>query len=344
MDHRQTPRLAATEEAKSPAIDLAESRPRFRRLEFTRGQRPLDIKRVLLAGLAVLAALAATVLVGNEVLHRAMQWLERQPEYQLRFLDIELSPSPPAWFRGGSEAFLRQVKENRKEDDLLPILELEPERIVSDFKLFPWVDDVPRVEYPPRSIKVYLVYKKPVAVMTLPTGEKIVLDGQGHIVPTSDIDDEKLGPLIKIAGTGLVHSPGNRPGEVWKSAALPPEAGKKERGVLGAARLAAFLSEPSRASAAAALPALRFWAIYATDPPYDRGLFVRSAEDTILWGNSPGEKAIGEPDAEEKWSILEKWAKSAPRSPLPAGNFWAFSRSELRPVETNRGRQVPRHH
>lgn len=344
MDHRQTPRLAATEEAKGPAVDLTETRPRSCRLDFTRGQRPLDRKRVLWAGLAVLAALAATVLVGKELLHLAMKWLHQQPEYQLRFLDIELSPPPPAWFRGGAEAFLRQVKENRKEDDLLPILELEPERIASDFKLFPWVDDVSRVEFPPQCIKVHLAYKKPVAVMAMPTGEKIVLDGQGHMLPTSDIDDEKLGPLIKINGTGLVHSPGNRPGDIWKSAALPREADKQERGVLGAARLAAFLAEPSRASKAAALPALRFWTIYATDPPYDRGLFVRSAEDTILWGSGPGEEAPGEPNAEEKWLMLEKWANNSARSSLLPGNFWAFSRTELRPVETNRGRQVPRHH
>ncbi|MBV8488540.1 MAG: hypothetical protein JO161_09705 [Planctomycetaceae bacterium] len=343
MDHRPTPRLAATDEAQGPAVDLAESRPRMHRLDFSRGQRPLDIKRVLLAGVAVFATLAASLVVGKEVLHRAVEWLQRQPEYQLRFLDIELSPPPPPWFRGGAEAFLRQVKENRREDDFLPILTLEPGRIASDFKLFPWVEDVPRIEYPPQSIKVHLVYKKPVATMTLPTGERIVLDGQGHLLPTTDIDEEKLGPLIKIAGTGLVHSPGNRPGEVWKSAALPPEAGKQEHAVLGAARLAAFLSEPSRASKAATLPALRFWAIYATDPPYDRGLFVRSEEDIVLWGSSPGEKTTGEPDAEEKWTILEKWATNARRSSLPPGSFWTFSRSELRPVETNRGRRVPRH-
>jgi hypothetical protein len=343
MDHRQTPRLAATEEANGPAVDIADPGPRFRRLDFTRGQRPLDRKRVLLAGLAVLAALAATVLVGRGLLHRAISWLHHQPQYQLRFLDIELSPPPPAWFRGGSEAFLRQVKENRKEDDLLPILELEPERIASDFKLFPWVDDVPRIEYPPQAIRVHVVYKKPVAVMMLPTGERIVLDGHGHILPASDIEDEKLGPLIKIAGTGLVHSPRNRPGEIWKSTALLPEASKQERAILGAAHLAAFLAEPNRAREAATLPALQFWSIYATDPPHDRGLFVRSAEDTILWGNGPGEEAAGEPDAVAKWVVLKKWANNSARSSLLPGSFWAFFRSELRPVETNRGRQVPRH-
>jgi hypothetical protein len=343
MDLRQTPRLAATEEAKSPVVDLAESRPRFRRFDLSRGQRPLDMRRMLVAGLVVLAALAATALVGKEALHGAMKWLHRQPAYQVRFLDIELSPSPPAWFRGGSEAFLRQVKENRKEDDLLPFLEIEPQRIASDFKLFPWVDDVPRVEYAPQSIKVHLIYKKPVAVMTQPTGERIVLDGQGRILSASDIDDEKLGPMIKITGTGLVHSPDNRPGEVWRSAALPPETAKQERGVLSAARLAAFLAEPSRASEAAALPALRFWTIYAIDPPLDRGLFLRNAEDTVFWGEGPGQEPTGEPDAGAKWLILKKWANNSARPSLPPGDFWAFSRSELRPVETNRGRQLPRH-
>ena len=58
----------------------------------------------------------------------------------------------------------------------------------------------------------------------------------------------------------------------------------------------------------------------------------------IQWGEGPGEESNGAPAAEEKWEILKKWARSQTRRALPEGDYWTFSRSELKPVETRRDR------
>ena len=75
-------------------------------------------------------------------------------------------------------------------------------------------------------------------------------------------------------------------------------------------------------------------AIVATDR---RGLFIQNAEGAMIyWGEAPGSEASGNLEAKEKWEMLEKWASSSSRRILPSGDYWMFSRTELKPVETRR--------
>ncbi len=165
----------------------------------------------------------------------------------------------------------------------------------------------------------------------------MILDRDGHILPAEDIDTEKLGPLIWITAPGLEQpATDNRPGLAWKSSAPGAEAARLERCVLGAARLAGFLQEPDRASAAASVPALRVKAIHAIDP---RGLFVQNVEDAMIyWGEVPGSEASGNLEAKEKWEMLKKWATTPSRRVLPDGDYWMFSRVGLKPVKTGPAR------
>ena len=167
MVYRETPRIAAKDGRLDGVIEDADSRPRLRRFDFVRSERQLDLPRVLLASCLFVAGLALIGYLGTQALRTMIRWLHQQPQYQVKFLDIRLQNEPPAWFRGGAQAFLRQVRENAKEAEVLPVLELETERIDRDFRLFPWVDDVTRVEYPPQGITVHLVYKQPVATISV---------------------------------------------------------------------------------------------------------------------------------------------------------------------------------
>jgi hypothetical protein len=265
----------------------------------------------------------------------AVGWLHRQPQYQIRFLDIQLREAPPPWFRGGAETFLRQVRENAKEAEVLPVMDLETDRIELDFKQNPWVDNVLRVEYPPQGIIVHLAYKRPVALIPAPPGEEVLVDRNGHLLPAQDIDVEKLGPLIKITGRGFSgSSQGNH--RIWRSSVPGPEGERLNHAVLGAARLAGFLQDPARRGDIRALPPLRILSVNVTDP---RGLFVQTGDgNMILWGEAPGEESGGTLEAQEKWEILKKWAKTAPQNPLPVGDYWSFRRSDLQRVETMRSR------
>ena len=337
MVYRETPRIAAKDGRLDGVIDDADSRPRLRRFDFVRAERQLDLPRVLLASCLFVAGLALLGYLGTQALRSMIRWLHQQPQYQVRFLDIRLHDEPPAWFRGGAQAFLRQVREHAKEAEVLPVMELESERIDLDFRRYPWVDDVKRVEYPPQGITVHLVYKQPVATIPFSPGEHVILDRNGHILPVEDIDTKKLGPLISITGRGLDQAAtDNQPGRAWKSSAPGAEGPRLERCVLGAARLAGFLQEPDRASEAASLPALRVKAIVATD---GRGLFVQNVEDAMIyWGEASGSEASGNLQEKEKWEMLKKWATAPSRRILPDGDYWMFSRVDLKPVKTSRAR------
>jgi hypothetical protein len=167
-----------------------------------------------------------------------------------------------------------------------------------------------------------------------------MLDRNGQVLPVDDVDLKKLGQLIKIMGTPdipLIPSAENRPGRVWRSGSTGVIASRVERGVVGAARLAALLHEPERDREANLLLALRIEMIVAPD---ERGLFLRNAEDTIIhWGDPPREDDLSESEVREKWDILRKWAKTSVQRVLPEGDYWTFtrldpSRWELRQVQT----------
>ncbi len=337
MVYRETPRIAAQDERLDGVIDDADSRPRLRRFDFVRAERQLDLPRVLLAFCLLVAGLALLGYLGTQALRSTIRWLHQQPQYQVRFLDIRLQEEPPAWFRGGAQAFLRHVRDNVKEAETLPVMDLETERIKRDFSLFPWVDAVTRVEYPPHGITVHLVYKQPVATISFLPGERVFLDRKAIILPGEDIDTKKLGPLIQIGDPGLDQGASdNQHGLAWKSSAPGAEGPRLERCVLGAARLAGFLLEPDRASAAAKVPALRVVAIAPTDR---RGLFVQNAEGAMIyWGEVPGSEGSGNLDAQEKWEILKKWATTPGHRLLPDGHYWRFSGAMLEPVKTRPAR------
>lgn len=339
MEYREPPRIAATERRLDGVVDDAKPGPRLRRFEFVRSQRQLDLPRLLLALVIGAAALAVAGYLAAQISRSAVSWLHEQPQYQVRFLDITLKPPPPKWFRGGSESFLRQVRDNAREGEVLQVLDLPKgdiarDQIAVDFKKFPWVQNVPQVEYPPHGIVVHLVYRVPVAWMHFPPAPAVYLDREACLLPVEDVDRTLLGPLIRITGQGLERgSADNRPGIAWRSSATGAEAARMNKSLESAAALAAFLLQPDHAEETAATPALRFIRIEAADP---RGLWIESAEHAmILWGDAPGEEDVGTPAAEEKWSVLRKWAKNSDQHALPAGDYWRFSRSELVPVRVD---------
>jgi len=343
MEYRNSPRIAAPEGRLDEVIDDAAPRPRLRRLNFVTAPRHIDMTRVILAGLTLLSIVIVGLYLGTHAFRSALDLLRRQPQYQLGFHEIKLKHDPPIWFRGGTASFLKQVRATAGESEVLPLLELEKGRIERDFKVFPWVDDVRRIEYPPGGIEVDLAYKIPVAVIPFRRGAQIVVDAHGHVLPSEDIDPETLTALVKIMGTPdvpQVPSVENPPGKTWKSGAAGALGARQDRAVVGAAKLAGFLDRPDRRQEAEVLPALRIVTIITNE---DRGLFVLNAEDTnILWGGAPGDEGAKEPSAEAKWQILRKWAKDAGGRSLPSGDFWKFSPSDRASWELTAVRTSPR--
>jgi hypothetical protein len=134
--------------------------------------------------------------------------------------------------------------------------------------------------------------------------------------------------LTKITGQPLDLPADLTPGVQWKSTAnddLPHE----DQRILAAAKLAGFLRSQEQSLPGGNSPALHAEEIIVTDFER-RGLFLLNGAGAILWWNeTPGEEQPGRPKAEEKWAILCKWSLLNEPQTLPAGDFWAFSQTEL---------------
>ena len=246
MEYREPPRIAATERRLDGVVDDPSHRPQLRRFDFVRAERRLDSPRLALAVLLATTAVAVVGYLLTQLSLSAVDWLHRQPQYQLKFVDIRLEPPPPPWFRGGTDAFLKQVRANAREAESLPILELpkggiDKDQIAIDFKKFHWVEAVSRVEYPPHSITVHLDYRVPVALIHVSPSSRTYLDREGCLLPVEDVDLDRLGPLIRLTGSGLEQaSVDNRPGLPWRSSAAGADAHRLEEGVRDASALAGF--------------------------------------------------------------------------------------------------------
>lgn len=324
MEYRDLSRIVAPGED-----DGEDAPPRIRRFEFVRSTGRLDVRKLAAAALLTTSILAVLLYVGGRAVSSAVAWLHRQPQYQIPFDGIELLTPPPECFRGGARAFLERVRRNADEAETIPVLDLDPARIERAFKLFPWVEAVESVDFPPRGLSIRLSYREPAAKILLPGPVQFVLDRNGLILPLDDIDLERLGPTVRIEGGGIVPPSSDRFGKLWQTtSAESPGRTAVDRKILQAAHLAGFFLEPSRSKAAESMPSLRILSINITDP---RGLFIQNAEDAmLLWGQGPGDEQAGELSAEKKWEILESQAGREPIRPGKPGDYWEFGRGELR--------------
>src|SRR5262249_50328102 len=156
--------------------------------------------RVGLLVLAIAAGVGGFTYFGSRAIRASIAWLQSQAPYQILFKDIQLVESPPAWYRGGTAAFLESVRRNAHESASLPLLGLTPKRVKLAFLQNAWVDGVLRVGYPPQGISVEMRFRHPVARVRVSRAEQFLVDEQAIILPLQDVDLERLGPLIDIVG------------------------------------------------------------------------------------------------------------------------------------------------
>ena len=181
----------------------------------------------------------------------SLDWLANQPQYQIPFDQIQLvddagrPAQPPRWYRGGSQAFLENVRIDSQEPDAVPVLQVAADRLSQAFKNYAWVREVTRVAYEPGTIRVELRYRQPVAWVQLRGTEQIMVDDKGTILPAKDIDVSALGRVIMIFGDthdgGLAPPADRRFGVKWKTREQGSELEKVDERILAAARLASFL-------------------------------------------------------------------------------------------------------
>jgi hypothetical protein len=329
MEHREPPRIAVGERRFEAAIQDSGARFPLRTLDPVRKGRQRELGRTGLLALAASAFLAAFIYLGIHAIWAAVAWLHHQSDYQLPFNQIQLVNEPPTWYRGGAQQFLAQVRQSAAETERISLLEQGPEGLAVAFRKYSWVLDVAKVTYQPGRILVDLRYRQPVAWVDLPRGQHQIVDGKGILLRSEDIDVERLGPVIKITGDGLLAPSDLRPGVIWKRKGKAGAMDEADGRILAASKLADFLRQEDRASDSTAARALRIPEIIVSDFQA-RGLFVMNAEGAeIWWEAAPGDERADEPSALEKWRMLLQWQQTTRARLLDEGDFWAFSRKGL---------------
>lgn len=324
MEYRELPRIVA------PHDDGDEPGPRPRRFPLARPGR-LDLRKVATFAMLAVSLAAVVFYAGRHALGTAMEWLHAQPRYQLPFAKIRLPEPPPECFRGGASAFLERVRRNAKEPEILPLLDVDPARLRTAFKSFPWVAEVGAIERPPGELVVHLKYRRPVAKVGVNVAGQAVrfyLDREGCVLPPDDIDRVSIDGLIWIVGDGLAAPPAERAGTIWKtSAADSAEREALDRDVVQAAKLAGFFLAPEREAEAA--ETVKVDHITVTAPRSNAGLIVTTkGKAQIRWGRGPGDEEPGELSAAEKWDFLVREARGG-LDRTPGGGWWLFDRSRI---------------
>ncbi len=277
-------------------------------------------------GLFAIALLMTGVLYAQHVLSA---WLHGRVAYQIDFASISLNPPVPAWFRGGSPAFLERFRIEAGYPTRIGLLDLDLGLFQKALSKDPWVARVDRLErkHPDRLI-VQLAYRRPVASARVATPEGIkayLLDAEGVILRGEDVDRDFAGRLTALQGLSPPVDP--RPGLPWHLADAR-DVPRPDSRVAQGTRLAAFLSGHLEQTTESR-PFDRVEAINPTHDP-ERGIWVRpSAETWVLWGSPVDHEAPGELPAEDKWRVLVETARSHGGLTLPKGQFWQFVKSKL---------------
>ncbi len=331
MEHREPPRIAPSERQFDGAAEATGGRFRLRRFDQEGNHRTIDYRRLGLLVTVGLALAVGLLYLTYRAGLAAVALLANHPQYQIPFDRIELVNEPPRWFEGGSQAFLKGVRLGSREPDHVAVLDVTPADLRLAFKKYAWVDEVTRVAYGPGRVSVELRYRQPVAWVQLRDAAQLMVDEEGTILPTENVDVAALGRVINIRGeVGLPPPSATHFGEKWKSKANASGLEQVDERILAAAHLAGLLlREPQLGDAERSL-ALRVSHIIIV-PDFDvRGLFVINYEGAaIRWGSAPGAERPGEPGVEEKWAILRHWAETTRARFLETGDFWSFSRSGL---------------
>lgn len=320
-DDAEDPRLGRAAPAGPDRLALpGPTAPRPGGFAFDRSRSRMAIARLLVA---VLAAYLASLGIRAAVI-----WLADQPAYQIPFREIRLDPPPPVWYRGGSEAFLQDVRRRAHMPDRISLLRLKEDELRVALQCNPWTEAVGTITYRPLGVTVQMDYHRPAALVEASSGHKYLLDRSATILPQDDLDVDvevlvkQLG-LMRITGDHLADPQDPQPGLRWESRAGVADLDPGNARIGAAARLAAFLVEKMRSIDLARAPGLHIESINPMDP-HGRGLFLYNADKTIiiLWGDAPSMVDSVDLEAEEKWAKLLEWSRSGKDLLLPTGDYW----------------------
>jgi len=278
------------------------SDPRGRR---TTGERIEDAGRAWFRPwwLAGLALISGGILLAPRLV-KSLPDISSRPEYQLRTADIRINDAPQ-WIP--KDLVSQVITQSRLGTRRSVLEEGLTKEIAAAFEKHPWVEKVVKVSKAvPARIDVELVYRRPVAMVEIPTG-LLPIDGSGVLLPPTEFtsEDARRYPLItqpKMSPQGAVGTSWGDPQVVaaakLASALLPHW---KEFGLVS-------IVIPTRIDLRAPLVELVF------------ELHTKGGSH-IIWGRAPGVVYPLELSAEQKIGRLEECLTRFGGFDLPDGPY-----------------------
>jgi hypothetical protein len=335
MERREAARIEDAD-GSPPALDPP--RPpskRFARLAETPVAKKLAVGKV--GRVVVLGMIIASLLVvgGSSVSRSLVGWLHRQQEYQLRFVDIEIEPPVPPWFKGGREALLENIQAGRKALDSFSALDIPLEQVRNAFHLNPWVAATDRVVRTfPNKVTMFVTLREPLARVAVKSKSWYLVDREGKVLPEEQVDLTK----IELPVTIVLEDPPPTPpiaGLEWPGAEFNDKMASRSRVAL-AISLAGFLRDRMSAEKGQKnVP--QSASIYVDEEEYP-GLLLKLGDRLyVLWGRDEDRGKSNEPSDLEKWRrITAKAWDQEPVSAPKASQYLKFTRDgvEFQPFET----------
>ncbi len=263
-------------------------------------------------------------------------WLHAQPVRQLPFQDVTLEPAPPSYIKFGQSGLLAQIRERAHLPERISVLDLDLGELARTFTLHePWIRSVDEIEIRyPNQLIVRVTYREPVAEAKLARAGRVVLDREGVVLETSELDPVASGSLITITGLDRPETP------------LDPKVGvslgepgsEVEARVAASVKLADFLRHQTRGGPDHPRSPIAFDQISALFGA--QKLSARTTEGLwVHWGSAPGSESETEPSALAKWSMLtERLARPEDRIPKSPNDLLVFTRDGARLIQGVRKR------
>lgn len=260
-------------------------------------------------------------------------WIHAQPDYQLPFDQIELEPPPPEYIKPGARGLLEQIRQRAQYPKILPVLDLDLDALAQAFSLHgPWIKSVDHIERRDQNrLIMRLTYREPVAKTDLARAGWVVLDRDGVVLETAELDTSAAGFLVEIINLDTAQDPLNPKVGV----SLGPPGSATESRVAASVKLADFFRRQGRNAFDLPRAPVLFDRISTPEQSNPRDLYAQTSEGLwVHWGQPPGSEPPSEPSALVKWSMLSEYmARPENRKLKNPNDLLIFERNGARLVQ-----------
>jgi hypothetical protein len=296
--------LSATDVAQVSTAELPQqpssAKPPQAKAQRPRSKRATPNVPPLVRIVGVLAAVAAVAFAVIKLFDVAAERVREQDRFIVATRDIEATPLP-VWVRTD---LLAQVQRLAGLSDTLNTLEPDLAGELRDaFALHPWVREVVEVRIThPRTIRVKLEYREPVAVVQCVRSLEAV-DRDGVVLPVAELPE----PALYLTVTGVRSTPTGPVGTKWEDPALA-----------GAVAVAAAIAPQHRKLGLTTIDVSG----YRTNGNAQAAIYVLTDRGTrVKWGRPPNVDYPGEVPVQDKLDRLTQYAAEHGSLDEPTGPY-----------------------